>query len=101
MDDAPQGPGLQANQKRVDPVSTVAIVFAVPGLMPTGWIRLGNFEGFGPIPFPVLLSIVGMLFGLLTLIRHGELQNPLALRIGIAAVVLGFVRIFLYPLFGW
>lgn len=101
MDDATQGPGLEARTNRLDPVSTVAIVFAVPGLMPTGWIRLGGFEGFGPIPFPVLLSIVGMLFGLLALIRHGELQNVLALRIGIAAVALGFVRIFLYPIIGW
>lgn len=100
--DETEGPGLTPSQRRWEPVSTTSIVFAVLGLTPRAAFgsTLG-VEALGPIAFPALFAIVGVLFGLLAIIRHGELQHPLALRVGIIGLSLGLLRLFIYPLAGW
>lgn len=100
--DSTEGPGLQEQTEGKDGVSITAIVFAVLGLTPRAVFgsTLG-VEAFGPVAFPVIFAIVGIMFGLLTIIRHGELQNPLALKLGVVALAIGLTRVFLYPLFGW
>lgn len=100
MDDEAQGPGLQRKYKRVDPVSTTSIVFAVLGLIPSDWIGIGGVHAFGPIAFTAIFAIVGVLFGFLAVFRHGELKDLIALRVGIAGAALGVVRLFIYPFFG-
>ncbi len=84
----------------MDPVSTTAIVFALLGMIPSQWIGIGGVHAFGPIAFTAIFAIVGVLFGLLSIIRHGELQKRIALQLGIAAVALGALRLFIYPLAG-
>ncbi len=99
--DETEGPGLQEHRTGRDPVSIVSIVFAVLGLTPRAVFGSAlGVEAFGPIAFPAIFAIVGVMFGLLTLIRHGELQNLLALRLGIAGLSIGLIRLFLYPLLG-
>ncbi len=99
--DETEGPGLQANPTKRDPVSTVSIIFAILGLTPRAVFgsTLG-VEALGPIAFPAIFAIVGVLFGLLTIIRHGELQNQTALKVGIAGLAIGLTRLFVYPLLG-
>lgn len=100
VEQVPQGPGLARASKSLDAVSTTSIIFAVIGLIPSKWIGIGGFHAFGPLAFTAIFAIVGVLFGLLAIIRHGELQNKRAFQIGIAATALGLLRLFIYPLAG-
>lgn len=100
--DETEGPGLERRYKRFEPVSTTSILFGLLGLIPSAaFLVTFGAEAFGPIEFPAILAIVGVLFGFLAVFRHGELQDVMALRVGIAGAALGLVRLFLYPLFGW
>lgn len=98
--DEAQGPGLKQSDGRVDAVSTVSLVFAVLGLMPSTWLKIGGVHAFGPVAFTAILSIVGVLFGFLAVFRHGELKDQRALIIGSVGAGLGLVRLFIYPFFG-
>lgn len=100
--DETAGPGLQEHREGRDPVSITSIVFAALGLTPRAVFGSAlGVEAFGPVAFPAIFAIVGVLFGLLTLVRHGELQNPAALKLGIAGLLIGLLRLFIYPLAGW
>lgn len=100
MDEGSQGPGLERKYKRVEPVSTTSIVFALLGLVPSQWIGIGGFHAFGPIAFTAIFAIVGVMFGFLAVFRHGELQDKRALAVGITGAALGLLRLFIYPFFG-
>ena len=69
--DDTDGPGLEAHREGKDAVSITAIVFAVLGLTPRAVFGSAlGVEAFGPVSFPAIFAIVGVLFGLLAIIRQ-------------------------------
>lgn len=94
------GPGLHGSGW--DPAASFAIGFAVAGLTPTQWflVSLGE-DAFGPIPFPVILAIVGVFAALVTLLRFTERAHTPSRNTAVAALALGLVRILVFPMLGW
>lgn len=94
------GPGLMPSA-RPDPVMITAVVFALLGLLPTRLFRTGVDLHLGPLEVPAIFAIVGVLFGVLGLLRGIELEDRFIQVVSSAAGVVGLVRLFIYPLAGW
>lgn len=94
------GPGLKPSP-RPDPVMITAVVFALLGLLPTRLFRTGVDLHLGPLEVPAIFAIVGVLFGVLGLLRGIELEDRFIQIVSSTAGVVGLIRLFIYPLAGW
>ncbi len=93
------GPGIQATG-RVDPTLVTGWIFVLIGYTPYRlWENILGFGYFGPIEVPAILAMVGVLFAFIALLRSVDLQEHKARNLAAAAMLVGFVRLFLLPWF--
>lgn len=98
-EDEHMGPGLEARDG-VDPTIVTAAVFVVIGFTPWKWWEsLIGFGYFGPVEVPAILAMVGVLFGFIAFLRAIDLGDTRLRAYAAAALAVGFVRLFLMPLF--
>lgn len=84
----------------MDKTLITAFVFVVLGFTPVAWVeRLIGFGYFGPIAWSAILSMVGVLFGLIALLRSIDLKDPTLRNAALVALVLGLGRLFIAPMF--
>lgn len=83
----------------MDRAAITSIIFALLGLFPRSVIGGGHI--FGPLDLTALFSIVGVLFGIIAILRGIEAGDALAKKIGTVSTLLGLFRLLIYPMIGW
>lgn len=98
MDENPGGgPGLE-KQPGLDRSLVAAYVFVAIGFTPVSWYtRLLGYGYFGPIAWPAILAMVGVLFGVIALLRSLDLEDATLRNAAIVALILGLLRLFIFP----
>lgn len=93
------GPGLVAKDG-VDPTVVVGWVLVLLGFTPTSlWERILGFGYFGPIEVSAIITMVGVLFAFIAVLRSIDLGDMRLRLFGGIALGLGLVRLFLMPWF--
>lgn len=93
------GPGLRRTG-RTDPTLVTAWVFAVLGYTPISWVeRAFGIAYFGPLAWPAIVAMVGVLFGVIALLRSLDLDDRRLRAWAAGALALGLVRVLLFPFF--
>lgn len=92
-----EGHGLES--RRWDPTVVTAWAFTLLGFIPTGtWAGAFGYGYFGPIAWPAILAMVGVLFAVIALLRSIDLEDLRLRKLALAALVIGMLRLFLAPL---
>ncbi len=83
-----------------DKIPFIALGFSLAGFLPLGlFAAVLGFGKFGPLEVPAIISMVGMLFAVIGILRAVDWKDAKALRVSTLAGVLSFVRLFLMPFF--
>ncbi len=78
----------------------VAIAFVVLGFTPVAWAaRVMGYGYFGPIAWPAILAMVGVLFAVIAFLRAVDTGIKPARNQAVAVAAVGLVRLFVLPLF--
>lgn len=95
----PSGPGIVAKEG-LDPTVITAWVFVMLGFTPSIlWRTVLGFDYFGPIEVSAILTMVGVLFGFIAVLRSIDLRDLRLRWAGGVALALGMIRLFLAPFF--
>lgn len=88
---------LQAS--RWDPTLLTSAAFILLGFTPVSWwAALVGYGYFGPIAWPAILAMVGVLFAVIALLRSVDLHDQRLRTMALVLLGLGLVRLFLAPL---
>lgn len=92
------GPGLTRGEG-IDKAAFTAWFFSAIGLFPRSAIGGGHI--FGPLDLTALFSVVGVMFGIIAILRGIELNDGQAKFLGMSSTFLGLFRLLIYPMLGW
>lgn len=98
IEDQPSGPGIVAKEG-IDPTVVTAWIFILLGFTPNVlWRKLLGFDYFGPLEVSAILTMVGVLFAFIAVLRSVDLGDLRLRWAGGVALALGLIRLFLLPL---
>lgn len=90
--------GIEAS-KGVDPTVVTAWVFALLGYTPIVWYeRLIGYGHFGPLAWPAILAMVGVLFAVIAILRSIDLKDATLRNWAIGAFAVAMLRLFVGPM---
>lgn len=92
------GPGLEAEPGWDKPL-LAGVFFVLLGYSPVAfWARIMGYGYFGPLAWPAILAMVGVLFGVIALLRSLDLEDQKLRNAAIVVLLLGLVRLFIAPM---
>lgn len=92
------GPGLEAEPGWDKPL-LAGVVFVLLGYSPISfWARIMGYGYFGPLAWPAILAMIGVLFGVIALLRSLDLEDKKLRNAALVVLVLGLGRLFIAPM---
>lgn len=92
------GPGLEP-QTGTDRSLIVGAVLVLVGFSPVSfWARLLGYGYFGPLAWPAIFAMVGVLFGVIALLRSLDLEDQKLRNASLVVLILGLARLFIVPM---
>ncbi|MGB1587083.1 MAG: hypothetical protein ACPHID_08590 [Thermoplasmatota archaeon] len=92
------GPGLEP-QEGIDKSLLAGAALVLIGFTPVDfWAGIIGYGYFGPLAWPAIFAMVGVLFGVIALLRSLDLEDRTLRNASILVLVLGLLRLFIAPM---